>query len=44
MSSNISNFVFDSYAIQIFVEEGEPLFCEADMCQALGYENPRDAL
>ena len=44
MSSNISNFVFDSYPIRILVEEGEPLFCAADVCQALGYGNPSAAI
>ena len=44
MSSNISNFVFDSYPIRILVEEGEPLFCATDVCNALGYGNSRDAL
>lgn len=44
MSSNISNFVFDSYPIRILVEEGEPLFCAADVCLALGYGNPSAAI
>ena len=44
MSSNISNFVFDEYTIRILVEDGEPLFCGTDVCKALGYGNPSDAL
>jgi prophage antirepressor-like protein len=44
MSSNISNFEFDSFPIRILVEDGEPLFCATDVCLALGYGNPRDAL
>ena len=44
MSSNISNFVFDEYTIRILVEDGEPLFCAADVCLALGYGNPSAAI
>lgn len=37
-------FAFEAYDIRIIVENGEPLFCAADVCKALGYSNNRDAL
>ena len=37
-------FAFETYDIRIIVENGEPLFCAADVCKALGYGNPSEAL
>lgn len=37
-------FAFEAYDIRIIVENGEPLFCAADVCKALGYGNPSEAL
>lgn len=37
-------FAFEAYDIRIIVENGEPLFCASDVCKALGYGNPSEAL
>lgn len=37
-------FAFEAYDIRIIVENGEPFFCAADVCKALGYGNSREAL
>lgn len=37
-------FAFEAYDIRIVVENGEPLFCASDVCKALGYGNPSEAL
>lgn len=37
-------FAFEDNSIRIIVENGEPLFCAADVCKALGYANAPDAL
>ena len=41
----ITSFNYNSSVIRTQVtENGEPLFCAADVCAALGYVSPRDAL
>lgn len=44
MEGAIQNFSFESSSVRIVVENGEPLFCAADVCKALGYSNARDAM
>jgi prophage antirepressor-like protein len=41
---NIIPFSFDAQAIRTILEDGEPWFHAADVCAALGYTNPRDAI
>lgn len=43
--SNLINFNYNTNVIRTQVtDEGEPLFCAADVCTALGYANPWDAV
>lgn len=44
MNEITQTFAFEENHIRIIVENGEPLFCAADVCKALGYANPADAL
>lgn len=44
MNEITQTFAFEESTIRIIVENGEPLFCAADVCKALGYANPADAL
>lgn len=45
MTNEITTFNFDDQNVRIIVDEdGNPLFCAADVCAALGYGNSRDAL
>ena len=44
MGNAIQNYSFESSNVRIIVEDGEPLFCASDVCQALGYSNNRDAI
>lgn len=37
-------FDFEDHPVRIIVIDGEPWFVAADVCQALGYQNPRDAV
>ena len=37
-------FDFEDHPVRIIVIDGEPWFVAADVCQALGYKNPRDAV
>ena len=44
MENAIQNYSFESSNVRIIVEDGEPLFCASDVCNALGYSNARDAM
>lgn len=45
MTNEITTFNFDDQNVRIIVDEtGNPWFCAADVCAALGYGNSRDAL
>lgn len=44
MNELIQTFNFEGSNLRIIVENGEPWFCATDVCKALGYSNPRDAL
>lgn len=44
MNEITQTFAFEESTIRIIVENGEPLFCAADVCKALGYANTADAL
>ena len=44
MNEITQTFAFEENHIRIIVENGEPLFCAADVCKALGYGNPSEAL
>ena len=45
MTNEITTFNFDDQNVRIIVDEdGNPLFCAADVCAALGYGNSREAL
>lgn len=44
MENTIQNYSFESSNVRIIVENGEPIFCASDVCGALGYGNPREAL
>lgn len=37
-------FDFEAHPVRIVVIDGEPWFVAADVCRALGYKNPRDAV
>lgn len=42
--SNSLPFNFDGQAVRIVVDDAEPWFHAGDVCAALGYANPRDAV
>lgn len=44
MNEIINTFSFEDSNINIIVKDGEPWFCAKDVCDALGYQNARDAL
>ena len=44
MNEITQTFAFEENSIRIIVENGEPLFCAPDVCKALGYGNPSEAL
>ena len=45
MTNEITTFNFDDQNVRIIVDAGgNPLFCAADVCSALGYGNSREAL
>lgn len=44
MNELIQTFNFEGSNLRIIVEDGEPWFCGPDVCRALGYSNPADAI
>lgn len=43
--SNLIPFQFESYSLRVITgDNGEPLFVGKDLCEALGYSNPNDAM
>ena len=45
MKENLEIFKNDEFNIRVVRnEQGEPLFCAKDVCDALGYNNSRDAM
>lgn len=44
-TAEVSKFQFESYSVRVVVGgNGEPLFVGKDLCDALGYANPADAM
>lgn len=37
-------FAFGEAKVTVIIENGEPLFCAKEVCDILGYKNPRDAI
>lgn len=37
-------FAFGETKVTVIIENGEPLFCAKEVCDILGYKNPRDAI
>lgn len=43
--NSLTNFTFNDSVMRVQIDNnGEPLFCAADVCATLGYVSPRDAL
>ncbi len=44
MSSSLTTFNFETHAVRVEMVDGNPLFCANDVCAALDYTNPREAM
>ena len=45
MNTNITPFKFENHSVRVIVDDnGEPLFVGKDLCVALGYIRPSDAM